>query len=258
MDVVVVFIVAAVLSGLWSAWRSRGNARTEFASSATLRAYMSPAVARREVIRYLTARGCTLVNSVGECDGFRRGEDGLRRLRGPGSGPWYALPVIVAAVCYESEGRLVLHMRFSLAPFVSVSSSGTRYFLEQAGAEFAQVASYVEQFASEYAQRRREHKRRRRPNHRWYPGDEEEAHAQESPASPDPTDDDLAVLGLKRGASWDDVQRAYRDACRKYHPDGLNGKNVEPHLVELAVQRFKEVTAAYQRLRDRMARPQQG
>lgn len=258
MDVLVVFIVAAVLSGLWSAWRSRGNARTEFASSATLRAYMSPAVARREVIRNLTARGCTLVNSVGECDGFRRGEDGLRRLRGPGSGPWYAVPVIVAAVCYESEGRLVLHMRFSLAPFVSVSACGTQYFVEQAGAEFAQVTSYLEQIASERAQRRSEHERRRRPNHRWYPGDEEGAHAQESPASPDPTDDDLAVLGLKRGASWDDVQRAYRDACRKYHPDGLNGKNVEPHLVELAVQRFKEVTAAYQRLRDRMARPQQG
>lgn len=253
MDVVVVFIVAAVLSGLWSAWRSRGNARTEFASSATLRAYMSPAVARREVIHYLTARGCTLVNSVGECDGFRRGEDGLRRLRGPGSGPWCALPVIVAAVCYESEGRLVLHMRFSLAPFVSVSAFGTRYFLEQAGAEFAQVASYLEQIASEYARRRGGQKRRRRPNHRWYTGDEEGPRAQEAPRSADPLDADLAVLGLKRGASSDEVKRAYREACRKYHPDRLNGQNVEPHLVELAVQRFKEVTAAYQRLHERMA-----
>lgn len=256
MDVVVVFIVAVVLSGLWSAWRSRGNTKAEFASSATLRAYMSPTVARREVIRYLTARGCTLANSVGECDGFRRGEDGLRRLRGPGSGPWSALPVIVAAVCYESQGRLVLHMRFSLAPFVSVSGSGTRYFLEEAGAEFAQVASYLEQVASDYAQRRREQKRRRRPNHRWYPGDEEKQQAEEAPKSADPLDADLALLGLNRGASWDEVQRAYRDACRKYHPDGLSGKNVEPHLVELAVQRFKEVSAAYQRLRDRMARQQ--
>lgn len=252
MDVVVVTIIGAVLGVLWSAWRNRGITQTKFASSAMLQAYMSPPIARREVIRYLTARGCTLVNSDGECDAFRRGEYPIRRLRGPGSAPWLAVPVIVVAVCYENQGQLVLHMRISLDPLVSASASGARHFQEQARAEFAQVLEYLQQIARECAQRRGEQKRRRRPRHRWYPGDEEPQSGQE--ASPDGAlDADLAMLGLKRGASWDDVQRAYRDASRKYHPDSLSGKNVEPYLVELAVQRFKEVTGAYRRLRDRMA-----
>ncbi|GMU39068.1 MAG: J domain-containing protein [Planctomycetota bacterium] len=253
MDVVVVTIIGAVLCGLWSARGKGRGTQTKFAASATLQAYIPPAIARREVIRYLTARGCTLVNGEGECDAFRRGEYLIRRLRGPGSAPWLAVPAILVAVCYESQRKLVLHMRISLDPLVTASASGAGYFQEQARAEFSQVLGYLSQIACEYAQRPGEQKRRRRPNHRWYTGNEERPRAQEAPRSADPLDADLAVLGLKRGASSDEVKRAYREACRKYHPDRLNGQNVEPHLVELAVQRFKEVTAAYQRLRERMA-----
>jgi len=36
----------------------------------------------------------------------------------------------------------------------------------------------------------------------------------------------------------------------------LTGQNVEPHLVELAEQRFKEVSTAYRRLREQLAHPQ--
>lgn len=53
----------------------------------------------------------------------------------------------------------------------------------------------------------------------------------------------------------DQVQAAYRDACRKYHPDRFAGRGVEPHLLELAAQRFKEITAAYQRLKEQLSRP---
>lgn len=76
--------------------------------------------------------------------------------------------------------------------------------------------------------------------------------------SPPPTDckADYAILSLKPGATWDQVHAAYRAACRLYHPDRLNGQNVEPHLVELAVQRFKEISAAYQRLKDLLGQPQ--
>jgi len=72
--------------------------------------------------------------------------------------------------------------------------------------------------------------------------------------APPAGDADYSALGLKPGATREEVHTAYRDACRKYHPDRLNGQNVELHLIELAVQRFKEVTAAYQRLKDRVAR----
>lgn len=255
MDVVVVIIVSAVLGLIWSAWRRGGDTGPRVAWKETVHISLPPAIARREVVRYLTARGCTFVNSEGECDAFRRGEY-VRRLRGPGDAPWLTLPVIIVAVCAEEDGRPLLHMHFSLLPIVSASASGFRYFQEQARAEFAEVVGYLEQVAREQSQRRGGQKRRRRPNHRWYPGDEEGQREQESPASAHALDADLALLGLKRGASLEQVQKAYRIACRKYHPDRLTGQNVEPHLVELAVQRFKDVAAAYQRLRESYAQAQ--
>ena len=42
------------------------------------------------------------------------------------------------------------------------------------------------------------------------------------------------VLGVARGASSDEVKRAYRQLARKYHPD----VNREPN----AESRFKEIT----------------
>lgn len=51
------------------------------------------------------------------------------------------------------------------------------------------------------------------------------------------------VLGIERGASVDDVKRAYRKLARKYHPDLNPGdKNAE--------ERFKEINEAYAVLSD--------
>lgn len=69
------------------------------------------------------------------------------------------------------------------------------------------------------------------------------------PASPQVASSDLETLGVKAGASWPEIQAAYRNACMKYHPDRLAGQNIAPHLAELAVRRFTEITAAYDRLR---------
>lgn len=68
-----------------------------------------------------------------------------------------------------------------------------------------------------------------------------------------PTDDDYALFGLRRGASWEHVQAAYRDACLKYHPDRFAGQNVPQHLIDLAVREFRERTEAYQRFKAHFA-----
>lgn len=91
--------------------------------------------------------------------------------------------------------------------------------------------------------------------HRWMPEDDTGA-GKQARLHDASHDADLALLGLERGATLEQVKKAYRVASRKYHPDGLTGRNVEPHLVELAVQRFKEVSAAYQRLCEHFAQPQ--
>ena len=50
------------------------------------------------------------------------------------------------------------------------------------------------------------------------------------------------VLGVARGASADEVKRAYRKLARKFHPDVSKEKNAEAH--------FKEVQEAYEVLKD--------
>lgn len=50
------------------------------------------------------------------------------------------------------------------------------------------------------------------------------------------------TLGLERGASQDDIKKAYRRLARKYHPDVSKEKNAE--------ERFKEIGEAYEVLKD--------
>jgi DnaJ-class molecular chaperone len=55
--------------------------------------------------------------------------------------------------------------------------------------------------------------------------------------------DPYTTLGLKRDASQDDIQKAYRKLAKKFHPD-LNPGNKQ------AEERFKDVSAAYDLLGD--------
>jgi curved DNA-binding protein len=54
--------------------------------------------------------------------------------------------------------------------------------------------------------------------------------------------DYYAILGLARGASADEVKKAYRKLARKYHPDVSKEKDAE--------EKFKEINEAYQTLSD--------
>ena len=57
------------------------------------------------------------------------------------------------------------------------------------------------------------------------------------------TKDLYKILGIDKGASQDDIRRAYRKLARKYHPDA----NREDPKAE---ERFKEVQHAYDVLSD--------
>ncbi len=54
--------------------------------------------------------------------------------------------------------------------------------------------------------------------------------------------DYYAILGLKRGASADEIKAAYRRLARKYHPDVSKEKDAE--------DKFKEMAEAYETLKD--------
>ncbi len=57
--------------------------------------------------------------------------------------------------------------------------------------------------------------------------------------------DPYKVLGVSHDASDEEIKKAYRTLCRKYHPDA-NINN--PNKAE-AEEKFKEVQAAYQQIR---------
>ena len=57
------------------------------------------------------------------------------------------------------------------------------------------------------------------------------------------------ILGLERGASEEDIKKAYRRLAKKYHPD-LNPGDKE------AEERFKEINEAYQVLSNPETRAQ--
>ena len=54
--------------------------------------------------------------------------------------------------------------------------------------------------------------------------------------------DPFEVLGVPRGASDDEVKRAYRALVKKYHPDNYDGENP---LSELAKEKMQEINWAY-------------
>lgn len=56
--------------------------------------------------------------------------------------------------------------------------------------------------------------------------------------------DPYEVLGLKRGASDEEIKKAYRTLSRKYHPDA----NVNNPNAAQAEEKFKQVQAAYDQI----------
>src|SRR5437868_3768326 len=54
------------------------------------------------------------------------------------------------------------------------------------------------------------------------------------------------ILGVERGASEDEIKKAYRKLARKYHPDVSKEAN--------AKEKFQEVSEAYETLRDKEKR----
>ena len=60
--------------------------------------------------------------------------------------------------------------------------------------------------------------------------------------SKDPYD----ILGVPRGASEEDIKRAYRELAKKYHPDNYT----DPNMSELASEKMKEINEAYELLKN--------
>lgn len=58
--------------------------------------------------------------------------------------------------------------------------------------------------------------------------------------------DPYEVLGVSRGASDEEIKKAYRELVKKYHPDRYKGNPLE----DLAAEKMQEINEAYATLSD--------
>ena len=56
-----------------------------------------------------------------------------------------------------------------------------------------------------------------------------------------------AMLGLRKGASIEEVKSSYRKLAKQYHPDRLSGE-ADPEKVSEYTRRFREINEAYEEL----------
>ena len=67
-----------------------------------------------------------------------------------------------------------------------------------------------------------------------------------SQSSANTSDADFQLLGLKKGATKDDIKAAYRRLAKTYHPDKLSG--VDDAIKKIAEEKFREIKDAYENL----------
>ncbi len=248
-------VIELALAGAAWAWsRTKNSTATRPADWTGSRTLDLPLrEVRGAVALHLAGRGCVVFECEDTFDVYRRGDRSVTRVPWERDLRWTEIPMLVGTIFIDVNGKTSLDYRVWAWPTVTYSSAGKEFFLRQAQAEFDGILAVLDELKVE---REGASHARRNGRHRWYPDDDETRSRREAPASSASLDADLALLGLERGATLEQVKKAYRVACHKYHPDRLTGQNVEPHLVELAVQRFKEVSAAHQRLCEHFAQTQ--
>lgn len=79
---------------------------------------------------------------------------------------------------------------------------------------------------------------------------EQQAHGRRPATAVNSLSQAYAVLGLKREASPDEIKLAYRRLIKQHHPDKLASRGFSSAELARATERTREITAAYERIRE--------
>lgn len=138
-------------------------------------------------------------------------------------------PITVAFLTYA-----YVRIRYSHRVIMALSQRGTKYnqLLEN---QFGQLTTPLTDAERQAFKQEREEQAYQRQNAR----SQRQQRFQDMMAKPD---DALGTLGLKRGASQDEIRTAYREQLLKYHPDHFQGDADE------ATRRTQHIIKAYRLL----------
>lgn len=79
-----------------------------------------------------------------------------------------------------------------------------------------------------------------------YSNTEENTSHRDKPNEPQ---DPYKILGVKRSASMDEINAAYRSLSKQFHPDMISSKDLNPDFIRYAEKRFIEIDNAYRTLK---------
>ncbi|TWT44915.1 Dna-J like membrane chaperone protein [Phycisphaerae bacterium RAS1] len=173
---------------------------------------------------------CELMHVTSDKQVFsRRGAPGIRAVPGSGGMAWGDIPLMVVAWCIPlSSERTRARIMFSSNENVHFAPAAAEWFRQTADQEFREIIGEVRQATSQTST------------------------SVAPPRTPD-IDAAYAVLKLNPGASWPEVQAAYREACKQYHPDRYSGQNLPAPVGDLIQREFKVKTEAYQLLKKHLS-----
>ncbi len=70
----------------------------------------------------------------------------------------------------------------------------------------------------------------------------------QQPGGPSIGKDPHDILGIKRGASMDEIKKAYREKLKKFHPDVVENLKLGPEYKEMFEEKTQEIQKAYELL----------
>lgn len=234
------FLIVIILAVGWYLVRRimRGHSQSELQYVKRWEGPLTPSLARNGIAMLLGELGYQHRTDKNGIDVYFCGDANVTRLPCERQVGWNEFPRVTAVRVAAAANGVTVTLLIQPLPTVELAPEGVAFFMECAREELEGAIDLLEEIVEEVLRDCKQAPKAR-------------------PCAPAPPPaalpSDLATLGVRAGASWEEVQRAYRDACMKYHPDRLAGQNVAPHLKDLAVHRFTEVSAAYERLRSNRA-----
>lgn len=233
---VAAWLVGAAAGALYQVWRS-SNEPKQFNGvgwSGSLTSTLPQIVVRGMLNDIVTAHGGFRRFYVAEhADDYFRGDNKITSLPASRDVRWREVPMFVSVWYAATAAGCNVDIKFAAPPEMTFNEGCLTFFQEHVKREYDEFFELLNNWPA--------------------------TQSRSSPPPPDPKpkaerDVDLGLLGLSRDASWDQAQAAYREACKKFHPDRLSGKDLPPELVAMAAKRFTEMTDAYQRLKATMGK----